>query len=241
MGPVGSTTGTGRPPLLIVTDVAPYREGPAGVHGVLGQAASALAELGALAGLEPVTVTGVGELTVGQLEAGGVLALFTIGETPFTPAQRTTISDSWRRGDLGVLGVHAATDACYGWEDYGAILGARFAGHPWTQSFAIDVVDPAHPATAHLPDPWPWYDEIYLFERCRPDARVLLRVDPTQLDMTVPGGRVPATGLPMAWCHAEGGGRTFYSALGHFPAAWESQVYLTHLLGGLRWVRAGDG
>jgi hypothetical protein len=240
MGLAEPTAGTGRPPLLIVTDVAPYREGPAGVHRVLGQAATALAELGAMAGLEPVTVTGVGELTVGQLEAGGVLALFTIGETPFTPAQQTTISESWRRGDLGVFGVHAATDACHGWEDYGAILGGRFAGHPWTQSFAIEVVDPAHPATAHLPDPWPWHDEIYLFERCRPDARVLLRVDPTQLDMTVPGARLPDQGLPLAWCHVEGGGRTFYSALGHFPAAWESQAYLAHLLGGLRWVRAEE-
>jgi hypothetical protein len=59
--------------------------------------------------------------------------------------------------------------------------------------------------------------------------------------MTVPGARLPDNGLPLAWCHAEGRGRTFYSALGHFPAAWENQVYLTHLLGGLQWVRAGAG
>ncbi|MDQ1360695.1 MAG: uncharacterized protein QOJ44_1072 [Acidimicrobiaceae bacterium] len=241
MGPTHSTGRTDRPPLLIVTEISPYESGPAGVHGVLGQAGAALAELGDMAGLEPVRVREVADLTVDQLDAGGVLALFTIGETPFTTAQRTAISASWRRGDLGVLGVHAATDACYGWEDYGAILGARFAGHPWTQSFAIDVVDPAHPATAHLPNPWPWHDEIYLFGQLRPDARVLLRADPTQLDMRVPGGRLPDDGLPLAWCHSEGKGRTFYSALGHFPAAWESPVYLAHLLGGLQWVRAGTG
>ena len=58
--------------------------------------------------------------------------------------------------------------------------------------------------------------------------------------MTVPGARLPDQGLPLAWCHVEGGGRTFYSALGHFPAAWESQAYLAHLLGGLRWVRAEE-
>ena len=30
------------------------------------------------------------------------------------------------------------------------MLGARFDGHPWTQDFAIDVVDGDHPATVHL-------------------------------------------------------------------------------------------
>ena len=43
-----------RAALFIVTQVAPYGDGPAGVHGVLPQAAVALAELGAMAGLEPV-------------------------------------------------------------------------------------------------------------------------------------------------------------------------------------------
>jgi type 1 glutamine amidotransferase len=226
-----------RPPLLIVTDVAPYRDSPAGVHGVLAQATSALAEVGSLCGLEPVGLASVADLTVDQVDAGGVVALFTIGETPFSPAQRTALSASWRRGDLGVLGVHAATDACYGWDDYGSILGGRFAGHPWTRSFDIEVVDPGHPATAHLPDPWPWHDEIYLFDELRPEAKVLLRIDPAPLDMTVPGARVPSHGLPLAWCHTEERGKTFYTALGHFPAAWESPVFLSHLVGGLQWLR----
>lgn len=228
-----------RPPLLIVTEVAPYREGPAGVHGVLPQAAAALAEVGAMSGLEPIGITSVADLTVDQLGAGGALALFTIGETPFSAAQRAAISASWRHGDLGVLGVHAAADACHGWDDYGTLLGGRFGGHPWTRSFEIEVVDPTHPSTVHLPHPWPWHDELYLFDGLRPEVDVLLRVDPATLDMTVPGARVPGYGLPLAWCHTQGQGRTFYTALGHFPAAWESTTFLAHLLGGLRWLREG--
>jgi hypothetical protein len=232
-------TPVARPPLLVITEVAPYREGPAGVHGVLPQAAAALAEVGTMSGLEPIVITSVVDLTVDQLSAGGALALFTIGETPFSPAQRTAISASWRRGDLGVLGVHAATDACHGWDDYGTILGGRFAGHPWTQSFEIEVMDPTHPSTMHLPDPWSWHDEIYLFEGIRSEVEVLLRVDPAPLDMTVPGARVPVDGFPLSWCHTEERGRTFYTALGHFPTAWESTTFLSHLLGGLQWIRAG--
>ncbi len=30
--------------------------------------------------------------------------------------------------------------------------------------------------------------------------------------------------------------RSFYTALGHFPLAWELPVYLRHLAGGLAWL-----
>ena len=33
---------------------------------------------------------------------------------------------------------------------------------------------------------------------------------------------MPACGFPLAWCFTEGRGRAFYTALGHFPGAWES-------------------
>jgi type 1 glutamine amidotransferase len=227
-------------PMLIVTQVAPYADGPAGVHGVLGQAVTALAQLAEQAGLSPVVVDDVRDLSPLQLRASGVLALFTIGETPFTPTQRAAVVESWHAGRLRVLGIHSATDACYGWPEYGALLGARFDGHPWTQEFAIDVVDPAHPATAHLGPTWEWRDEIYLFRAQHPEARVLLRLADGQVDLSVPGGRVPQGGFPLAWCRGgEGGGeegRTFYTALGHFPQAWESTVFLRHLAGGLAWV-----
>jgi len=234
--------------MLIVTQVAPYADGPAGVHGVLGQAATALAQLAEHAGLTPVVVDDVRDLSPLQLRAPGVLSLFTIGETPFTPAQRTAVVESWQAGRLRILGVHSATDALHGWPEYGSLIGARFDGHPWTQEFALDVVDPAHPATAHLGPRWEWRDEIYLFRSLLPAARVLLRLADDQVDLSVPGGRVPESGFPLAWCLGdgdgdgdgagahEGHGRTFYTALGHFPEAWESTVFLRHLAGGLAWL-----
>jgi hypothetical protein len=116
--------------MFIVTDVAPYPHGPAGVHGVLPQAATALSELAGLSSLEPVRVGAVPELDPAALAAGGVLALFTIGETPWTAAQRAAMVDGVRSGRLGLLGVHAATDACSSWDEYGSLVGARFYGHP---------------------------------------------------------------------------------------------------------------
>ena len=224
--------------MLIATQVAPYADGPAGVHGVLGQARAGLAQLAEGAGLAPVLVDDVRDLSPHQLASAAVLALFTIGETPFSLVQREALTTAWRAGDLGVLGVHSATDACHTWPGYGPIIGARFDGHPWTQDFSIDVVDPDHPATAHLGPVWPWHDEIYLFRDLRPDAHVLLRLGEGQVDLAVPGGRVPECGFPQARCHTEESGRTFYSALGHFPGAWETPAYLRHLAGGLAWLHA---
>jgi uncharacterized protein len=222
--------------MLIVAQVAPYLDGPAGVHGVLGQATTGLRELAELSNLSPVVVDDVRDLSPHQLAAARVVALFTIGETPFSEAQQEAMVAAWQLGELGVLGVHSATDACHGWPGYGPMIGARFDGHPWTQNFAIEVVDNEHPATAHLPARWDWHDEIYLFRDLRSDARVLLRLADDQVDLSVPGGRVPECGFPLAWCHLEGSGRTFYTALGHFPRAWETPDYLRHLAGGLAWL-----
>jgi uncharacterized protein len=222
--------------MLIVTQVAPYADGPAGVHGVLGQAATALQELVPMHDLNPTVVTDVNNISPDRLAAIRVLALFTIGETPWSPAQKQAIYSSWQQGTLRILGVHSATDANHLWPEYGTMLGARFDGHPWTQDFDIEVIDDTHPATAHLDRHWPWRDEIYLFADLRPDANVILRLAEDQVDLTSPGGRTPACGFPLAWTVQDQAARTFYTALGHFPGAWETPAYLRHLAGGLAWL-----
>ncbi len=222
--------------MYIVTEVAPYSHGPAGVHGVLPQAATALCELASMAGLDPVTVTDVSSVPASDLESRSVLGLFTIGETPWSAEQRRAIESGVTSGRVGVLAVHSATDSCAGWDYYGRLVGARFDGHPWTTEFQVDVLDRSHPATSVLPDPWIWRDEVYLFRDLREDARVLLELAPGQLDMTVAGARVPECGLPLAWCHNDGEGRVFQTALGHFPSAWESPTFLAFLAGALGWV-----
>jgi len=222
--------------LLFVTQVAPYADGPAGVHGVLDQAATAMGQLAELAELELLRIDDVRTLPDAGIRNARALALFTIGETPWSPGQRALLLDRVRAGDLAVLAIHSATDACYGWAEYGALVGARFDGHPWTQTFTAEVLDAMHPACAHLGDAWEWHDEVYQFRDLRPDAHVLLRVRDGDLDLQVEGARPPSFGYPLAWCFTEGDGRVFSTSLGHFPYAWESPAYLRHLAGGLAWT-----
>jgi uncharacterized protein len=222
--------------LLFVTQVAPYRDGPAGVHGVLDQAAAGVAQVAEMHGLRARRIDDVRDLSVDSVRESRALALFTIGETPWSAEQRGAIVEGVREGRLAICAIHSATDSCYGWDEYGEIVGARFDGHPWTQTFVADVLDPSHPACAHLGSDWRWHDEVYQFRDLRPDAQVLLRVRDGELDPTASGARTPSFGYPLAWCFGEGRGRVFSTSLGHFPAAWESPPYLRHLAGGLGWA-----
>ena len=228
--------------LIYVTQVAPYRDGPAGAHGVLDQSATAMAELAELAGLGYRRVADVRSIDPSDLAAGGVVALFTIGETPWTPVQRSALLGAVRSGRTSILAVHSATDACYGWDEYPLLVGARFDGHPWTQECTLDVTDTTHPAVSHLGATWRWYDEVYTFSDLRPDATVLLRARPDELapedSPAGPPAARPAFGYPLSWCFTEGDGRVFSTSLGHFPHAWESPDYLRHLGGGLDWLTA---
>ena len=142
-------------------------------------------------------------------------------------------------GSLRILGVHSATDASHHWPEYGYMIGARFDGHPWTQDFTIEVVDTDHPSTAHLGARWPWHDEVYLFTDLATPTPASCSAWPTTRSICrEPGGRVPECGFPLAWSVEDGKARTFYSALGHFPGAWETPAYLRHLAGGLAWLTA---
>jgi type 1 glutamine amidotransferase len=226
--------------LVYLSDVSPYAKADghrtaAGVHQSLGSAMTAFEEVAGLCGLEFRGVTRVGDATPELLSGARVLVLFTIGETPWAPAQRLIVEERATSGALGIVGVHAATDAAYTWPAYGELLGARFNGHPVTGDLPITVIDSGHPATAHLPSPWRFKEELYLFRDLSPDARVLLGVEMG----SVPTGDLPGEGasvLPIAWCIERGPLRTFYTVLGHFVAAYEDGNYMQHLQGAVEWV-----
>jgi type 1 glutamine amidotransferase len=132
------------------------------------------------------------------------------------------------------LGIHAASTTEYDWEWFGGLAGARFTRHPAVQTAAIRVEDRAHPATAHLGSTWEWTDEWYEFRaNPRPHVHVLLSVDET----TYEDGTMGAD-HPIAWCHSVGGGRSFYTALGHPDSAFRDPAFLGHLRGALEWLTA---
>ena len=95
--------------LLFVTQVAPYRDGPAGVHGVLDQAAVAVAQVAELHGLEARRIVDVRALEPHAIADARAVVLFTIGETPWSAAQRHDLLEGVRSGRLALVAVHSAT------------------------------------------------------------------------------------------------------------------------------------
>jgi uncharacterized protein len=231
------------PDLLFVSDVSPYRTvgqppAPAGSHESIGAAVKAVAAIAESSGLSFRHCEGAAGASISELERTRMLVLFTIGETPWTAQQRLVIEERTASDTLGLVGLHSATDSAYGWQAFGQLIGARFDGHPVTGEMSITVVDPDHPATAHLSSPWLFKEELYIFRGLVPDARVLLAVE---LGARPPAGAVTDDWpdphvLPLAWCIERTSTRTFYTALGHFSAAYEDPSFLQHLAGGIEWV-----
>lgn len=225
---------------VFVTDVSPYRDAAgapslAGAHHSLPSAVTTAAQIAQLHGLSFRHVAQVAALSVPDLERARLLMLFTIGETGWSADQRSVIERRVRRGELGFVGMHSASDSAYSWPAYGEFIGARFAGHPVTGILPVLVTDDAHPATRHLPRPWPFQEEFYLFSDLAEDRRELLGLEfGHRHDGT--GGQV----LPLAWCIERGPMRTFYTALGHFGAAYENVDFVRHLGGGVSWVLSGS-
>jgi type 1 glutamine amidotransferase len=135
-------------------------------------------------------------------------------------------------GGGGWLGVHCAAATEYDWPYFGDLVGAWFDRHPPVQPAVVTVEDADHPATAHLGSTWAWTDEWYAFRRNpRSDVRVLLSVD----ESGYTGGTMGAD-HPIAWCREFGGGRSFYTALGHGREAYQEESFQRHLLGALTWL-----
>ncbi|HEX8657291.1 MAG TPA: ThuA domain-containing protein, partial [Hymenobacter sp.] len=131
----------------------------------------------------------------------------------------------------GFVGIHSATDTEYDWLWYNGLVGAYFNGHPAVQQATINVVDNTHLSTKFLPARWVRTDEWYNFRSFAPDLRVL-----ATLDETTYSGGTNGPEHPIAWYHAYGGGRAFYTAGGHTDDSYREPLFLQHLLGGIQYA-----
>jgi uncharacterized protein len=150
--------------------------------------------------------------------------------TVFNEEQRAAFKSYIQSGG-GFVGVHSATDTEYDWPWYGEMVGAYFMNHPPVLPAVIDVVNPDHPSTAHLPVQWERIDEWYNFRNMNPEVNVLLKLDTDSFE----GSEHPGN-HPIAWYHDYDGGRAFYTGLGHTKETYTEENFLLHLLGGIRYA-----
>lgn len=142
-------------------------------------------------------------------------------------AQRTALIDYMKTG--GFLGMHAVSEAGR-WADLVSALGAKMANHtsetnPATATLNADPQALGHPILAGLAATGTRLplaakvslaDEWYTFAgnpRGLPGVQILYTLDETTF---TPAGRMGAD-HPIAWARTmPGGGRIFYTGIGHF-------------------------
>ncbi|HZZ41499.1 MAG TPA: ThuA domain-containing protein [Tepidisphaeraceae bacterium] len=165
--------------------------------------------------------------------------LSTTGEIPFTDEQKKAILDNISSGKIGFVGIHSATDTLYNWPEYNKLIGAYFDGHPWNANTTVTLrreVD--NPITAPFPPEFKLTEELYqMKDYDRANCDVLISLDPSKNDMTLPGMHRTDNDFPVSWIKTYGEkGRVFYTSLGHNDAIYERHDYEDHILAGLKWV-----
>ncbi len=172
----------------------------------------------------------------------GVMFVSTTGDLPIPDKQGFL---NWVRAGHAFIGIHAAADTFHGWPGYIDMLGGEFKHHGGQVSVDCINVDPANPATAHLPKVWTIsQEEIYQFKN----------YDPAKVHDLLILEKHPETGEPghygVCWCKDYGAGKVFYTSLGHREDIWDadpdlkdrinsieiSKAYQQHVLGGIEWA-----
>lgn len=160
-----------------------------------------------------------------------VVFLMTTGDV--LDADQQAAFEGWVRAGGGYLGVHSASDTEYDWPFYGDLVGSYFSRHPDIQTATVNVEDAGHPAMSGVPSPWLRRDEWYDF---RTNPRGAVTVLATVDEASYSGGGM-GSDHPMVWAHeTAGGGRAFYTGMGHTKESWAEPAFRQHLLSGLRWV-----
>lgn len=162
-----------------------------------------------------------------------VMFLLTTGDV--LDAGQQAAFEAWIGAGGNFLGVHSAADTEHDWPFYGTLVGAYFVSHPDVQPAGVDADAGAtgDPILAGLPSPWTRTDEWYNFDHDpRPQVTVLETVD----ESSYTGGTMGAD-HPITWEHPTGGGgRAFYTAMGHTDDSYRDPLFQRLLVGGLRWA-----
>jgi type 1 glutamine amidotransferase len=228
LGLAGAAGAAAKAHILVYSGSTGYR------HESIPAAVEALKAIGAKAGYVVDATEDPAVFSADQLEQYKVLVLVSTSTDPknpdsewFTGARRAALQGFLADGK-GVIGLHAAADSHYNWPWYGQMIGGYFERHPkGTPKGTVTVVDARHPATAKLPKTLERNDEWYYYKDFNPTMRVLITIDPASIG----DGEADVNPNPLVWCHDFGGGRVFYSALGHLPESYK-EPYMVDLLTG---------
>jgi len=156
--------------------------------------------------------------------------------------RRQALQDFIEKKGRGYVGTHSATDTYQGgtWPWYVDFVGANFQNHSAadTSGTAQYFNMATHPilTAAKTPNPWNRKEEWYTLTRDVSKISgitVLLTCHDSQMTQERPSAWVHE--MPMA-AGATQAGRMFYTAFGHYTAAFKEAAVMDMLIAGIKWA-----
>ena len=183
------------------------------------------------------------ELEPAKLETYRAVVFLNTGvASPLTDPQRAAFETYFRKGG-GFVGIGSAIETDPSWSFLTDVLGTRAASRTAAQSGTVKVFDRVHDASKSLPMYWERNDHWYnLSTNVRGVSHVLASVvedpfGPQPQGNTLDGiaGGTMGANHPVSFCKDYQGGRSFYTALGNTPEAFDATL-TTHLKGAISWA-----
>ena len=155
---------------------------------------------------------------------------------------------NWYHAGGGIVALHAALVHQTEWEWFSEIAGCDFNSDSEYLKATV-MVDPAmkeHPAVHGQPDRFEYSADWTNHTRSVTGLsgfKVLLRVDektyePVRDHFKTRGGSAMGEDHPIAWLHENGGGRFFYTELGHDIRSLETPFGRQHITEAIKWAAA---
>ncbi|TDZ49548.1 hypothetical protein CTRI78_v008053 [Colletotrichum trifolii] len=211
-------------------------------HDSIPASIAAVRKLGATTGLFEIEATENADEAITHESLSRfktIVFLHNTGADLLDDSQMSALKGYLRSGG-GFVGVHAAASGMKGDDWYGRLVGAHFDSHPEPEEGSLVVEDPEHYImSAGDCLCRKWMDEWYNFTshpRHNGNLHILVRGDPS----TFAGGGM-GDDHPLTWCQEFDGGRSFYTAMGHFDEAYEDDWFLGMLLRGIAWTARAEG
>jgi uncharacterized protein len=222
------TTSPSTPPtkhLLIIAEEKGYR------HESVSHAIATIEHVGREFNLWTTTIrTDTEALTKRKLEYNAknlndfdAVLFYSGGDLEMTAEQKSALLSFVHDEGKGFIGVHSATITFTSWPEYGEMIGGYFDEHPWgTFDAPIVVEDPNFPGMQQWPKSFVLKDEVYQLKNySRDNLRVLMRLDPSKLDLNNPRVHRKDRDFAVTWAKTYGKGRVYYSTLGHVEQNWD--------------------
>jgi hypothetical protein len=221
----GQPAGKAKKKLLVIGEEKGYR------HESVSHAMATIERLGCETGLWDTWIrTDTEALTKQKLEYNAknlndfdAVAFYTGGTLEMNDQKKADFLSFVRDDGKGFIGIHSATITFTDWPEYGEMIGGYYDEHPWgTFNAPVIIEDPKFPGMQQFPQSFVIRDEIYQMKNySRDKLRVLMRLDPSKLDLTNKNVHRADRDFAVTWAKMYGKGRVYYTTLGHPEDVWD--------------------